>query len=447
MAVPGGTLTGTLEGLAWFGDVTSPTPLAPSPTVELVGLSMVASRADITVHHVERYLTNDVQSQSPTRWTMDGVTAIGALGDARDARIVLLPGPDATVLLGPEAMRFHPAPTDTRIFPPRVSGGPDSVMETGSCLLVERGGDGLVEVRGSFRLVINGLDLRLDSQQGTRDLHTRSDIDGAEVGTPAGGSYAAHSVIHEGVLDLQDAVVRVPASELYVTQATVLADGPWDFRAAAGHLETPNGPEQVAGDIQVDGALDGVLRRHDGKVQATLSGSVAGVVVDGRFTAVAPWPEASFASPVLVAAVAGFAVLLAAGHVAVGRWRFGRLDHAMDRADYRNALGLSRGFGVHPRLAQDAALAAAICLLALGRPDDARARLQARSEWTVRRRPMRDFLLARAQAALGRRDEATRHLASSLMAEPSLLPQAQADPFLADVLRGLRPQPAEEAYA
>lgn len=448
VAVANAQLSGTLAGVAWLANPPAGTPLAPSGAVELPGFSLVAEHAIVTVHHVERYGANDLPPGPPTRWTVTNATAAGASGDAKDARLVAVPTSTGATLNVAGFQRLSAAATETRSFPTRVTGGMDSAISTGKALLVERGDDGLVELHGDFRLVVDGLDFVLGSDDGPRDVHTRSDIEGGELETPL-GSYAAHSFVHEAVLDLTGAVLRLPASEAYVTEAAVSSQGPWAFRGASGRVETQAGPQQVAGYVELDGRVDGTLRRSDQRVAATLSGSVGGVVVDGQFTAIATAPASPPATLALAAAAAGGTVaLLAAAHVLFGRWRFGRLDHAMDRADYRNALGLSRGFLGHPKLAQDAALAAAICMLALGRPDDARARLQARSEWTVRRRPMRDFLLARAQAALGRADEATRLLASSLVAEPSLLPQAQADPFLADILRGVRPRTAsEEAYA
>jgi hypothetical protein len=199
--------------------------------------------------------------------------------------------------------------------------------------------------------------------------------------------------------------------------------------------------------MRLAGTMQATLHRiADQRIEGIFTGDLREMSIDGKPIPLAPntlhWELPAWAGPV----AAGVFLLLAA-HTASGRWRFGRLDQAMDSKDYRRALGLSRGFHGHPVLTQDAALAAAICLLALGQPNAARARLASRPRWTARRRPMRDFLLARAEAALGRRDEATRRLASSLAAEPSLLAQAQSDPVLSRVLGAVRPASTEEAYA
>lgn len=447
VSVVEGSLSGELVGAAWN------LALAPSATVSSPGsrplpeMAISAARAEITVYHAERYVAKDLEPPSPTRWSLTNVTSAGATSDASDARLVAVPAAsEAWLILAKPAMRISPSESSAREFPTRVTRGPHTTFQTSSALQAAVHVEQLIELRGNLRLIVDGLDFRLESDQGPHELHTRRDVDGGEVHA-MGASYAVHSTVHEAVLDLEDAVIRMPADEAYVASATLSSAGTWSFSHATGSFATVGEDKQVADDdVEVDGDLVGVLHRRGAVVQTALSGTVEGLVVNGRPASIA-FPRESAVAPVptLLAVLASTALVILLYFVAGSR-RFRQLDQAMDRKEYAHALALSEGLRGHPRLAQDAALAAAICLLALGRAAEAHRRLLGRRQWAVHRRPTREFLLARAAAALGRREEAKASLARSLIAEPSLLLAAQADPLLAPILGEARPAGPAEAY-
>jgi hypothetical protein len=258
-------------------------------------------------------------------------------------------------------------------------------------------------------------------------------------------AYAAHATFHEAVIDVEGGEAVLPATRAIVPSARLALDGRVRFRdATALGLGEGAAEDGSTHDLELEGALTADLQRRGDRIAAEVSGSLTRMAVDGHAASVAAPPGQARA--LAAGAWVGAALLAAVAlHVAVGRWRFARLDRLMGAADYESAFRASGGFRLHPRLQPDAALAGALCLTALGRASEARARLLARA-WHPARQAMRDFVLARAEALLGHREEATRWLASSLLADPRLIPQARADPALAALLPPTRPL-AEEAYS
>jgi hypothetical protein len=433
LAVASGQLDAELTVLGWMAPAPPTAPLSTGPAlVELPGFSIAAARIDVAVHHSQRLGAQEVPGDPPTRWTQTTVLATGATGDAGDARLVALPAAAGSARLSVDQapLRILPAP-DRLDYPSRVGRAADSHVETGSALQVEAVADGLLRVTGSFRLIVDGLDFRLASTEGVRDVHTRTDVDGPEAQVMR-TSYALHSTVHEAVLDLEDATVVLPATLAIVPSASVAGVGTWTFQEPSGEVETSTGSQPVERSLVVEGALAADLRRDGHRIAATLDGSASRLLLDGHLTAAAvPTPAAVGAWP---AAALAAGLLAAAGlHVALGRRRFARLDRLMDRSAYEEALALAGRFRLHPGLRPDATLAAALCLTALGKPQEARATLHARP-WRPAKRALRDFVLARAEALLGARESATRHLAASLMADPRLIEEARADPALSSLM-------------
>ncbi|MEA3165233.1 MAG: hypothetical protein QOJ26_77 [Thermoplasmata archaeon] len=435
-----------LAGVAWTVRPSAAPAVGEAPAVEVAGFSFVAEAASVTVYHAERYLAKDLPDPEPTSFTTADVSASGGTGDGDAARILVLPTPGsgASLNVSDHGLRLTAVGTGAWPYPPRVNGTPSADLDTGQAIQVDTLGDGLVQLTGSLRLVIDGVDLQLFSSEGADTVHTRADVDeGAQVNAGR-TSYAAHSFVHEAVIDLFGARLVMPASEVHVQSAT-LSGADWSLSDAAG---TFAGHPVDARSVVLQGGLRADLHRVPGqRLEARFDGEVAAMTLDGHPVAV-PQPPAG-GSPPWTALALGItaACLPIAAHASLGRWRFGRLDAAMDRKEYGRALHLAGAFRGHTALAQDAALAAAICLLSLGRAQEAAERLAAQPRWAMQRRPTRDFLLARAAAAVGQRHEATRLLAGSLLADPVLVAQARADPLLAGLLRPLGATPAGEAYA
>jgi hypothetical protein len=442
-----GDLDAELLALRWLAPPPPSSVLGGTPPLSLPGFSIAAARAEVTVYHSERVGASEVpRDDPPTRATLTDAVASGAVGDAADARLTALPPSPglATVSAGGAAFRIVPAPA-AMDSPARVTGAPDVRVETPQALQVEPAGDGLLRITGSFRLVVDGLDFTLSSGPGSFEVHTRTDVDGPQV--QAGRvTYAAHSTFHEAVLDLEGASVVLPVTEAIVPSAHLGIAGRVTFRdstvLASDAATQPD--REGTHDLELEGSLTAELERRGPRIAATLDGALTRLAIDGQSASVAP---ASRLGGVPGPALLAFAAVAtaAAMHAGIGRWRFARLDRLMAAGDYEAGLIASERFRLHPRLAADALLAGALCLTALGRPGEARTRLLAR-DWRPARRSMRDFVLARAAALLGERDEATLRLAASLLADPRLIPQARADPALAGLIPRAPPV-AEEAYS
>lgn len=426
-----GALAGPVVGLVWLAEA------LPRFTVQ-------ASAMAGTVEHSERALVVAGAALLPAN---EGSTPIQAsavhlrgISVDGDARILVLARPEeaTAALAGP----VHVAPAA------RGDGAPSYVPRASStraplefpavpALDVRAEAAQEVHVRGSVLFVISGVDLQLDTEDGPMDVRTRREVE------PVGPG-AQRVVSKEAFLEMSDVDLALPAGFLLLGSA-VLEGGDWILSGASGSLRVA-GPDIALDnqDVQLRGP-DGLALEPSGEAALDVDffGAVVGVTVDGQAVAMptSPSPTLAWGSGALAA------ILVAAAlHIAQGRRRFARMDGAMDRRDYGTALALARRFGLHPRLAQDAALAQAICLLALGEPAAALAGLDSRGHWAVHQRPTRDFLAARAEAALGRAEAAGRRLGASLAANPALLSEAHADPVLAPLL-GSRRRGPEEAYA
>jgi hypothetical protein len=451
LSVDAGALTAPLAGAAWIFGEPAASLVGPAPPVDIAGFSFVAASADVTIYHAERFVANDGPPSEPTRMAITGAAALGAVGDGDAARLLVVPGVgcQAAAMLGIDgAIRLTAGSDGVWPNPERVTGAPRHDIDRGRALQVERLGDRLVRVSGCMRLILDGVDLQLASSQGASTVHTRADVDQGGQVNVGRSSYAAHSIVHEAVIDLVDATLMMPASEIHVASATLTGIA-LSLESTKGQVTVDGSDLPIdAGSIEMAGALQGHLERVAGHlIQARFDGDLAAMSIDGHAVAI-PQDEPSASIPWTALALGITAACLPiAAHASLGRWRFGRLDAAMDRKEYGRALHLAGAFRGHTALAQDAALAAAICLLSLGRAQEAAERLAAQPRWAMQRRPTRDFLLARAAAAVGQRHEATRLLAGSLLADPVLVAQARADPLLAGLLRPLGATPAGEAYA
>lgn len=454
----GGALAGGFAGTWWD-------PAGPDD-IELPEFAITAERLDILVMHSNKtWGVDGVGEPLPTQvkeshdWhNLTGAQASGARGDADDARVLALPGAPASAAVyangaltrlvpsGGRDLAFAPvAGTGEKSFPnPDPPGTYDYRIAAASAIQVDPVGHGMLRLTGSFRLVVTGLDLVLASDQGPFELHTRTTtLD--RVGKPGDLVYVRDLKVHEAILHLTGASVLIPVDHAYFATPVLSDADAVSFQGATGVLHSGSQSHTLDGaDVRVTGAFETTLRRTpEGRVQADLQGTVSAPGLDADTAStkgvlpVAPWQAAAFAA---------FAMAAAVVHVALGRSRFRRMDAAMDRGQYAEALALTDRFALHPRLVQDAVLARAVCLLAVGKPAEALRELDARNRWAVHRRAMRDFLAARAEAALGRTGAAVRRLAVSLAANPTLLPEAQLDPVLAPLLRAAQPGPSE-AYA
>jgi hypothetical protein len=421
--------------------------VAGAPGPDASGFFLSAARVEVRTEHSNRTpsaLLPDPRISQDTR-TLTNVTATGAEGQAPNERLLAFPGAAGAAADVPPARLTVPAADVS--FADLAFGGRPYAVGLGSAIAAAQ--PGMVRLRGDLRLVVDGLDIRFASDQGSVTLHTRPDKQAyvqPPVQPPAGDGllFLGDDVVHEAILDLTDAVVVLPAASAYLASAQV-----W---GAAGDLEATTGSVTVGshsypmdgGQLLVVGDLHADLGRSpEGRIAVRLAGSVHSLSIDGTAVSTPTPPDGRGPA---VASLTALPVALVFLHLAAGRRRFQRLDGAIDRRDYAAALVLAERLRWSPGLRQDAELAGAICLLSLGRAQEARDRLEARQRWAPSRRATRDYLLARAEAALGRLDEAAHRLAQCLRVEPSLAAQAAGDAMLAKLVRAARPPPGE-AYA
>jgi hypothetical protein len=437
VAIDGGSVSGPLHGAAWA---------APQP----FALLLAAGSATVTLERSDRPLVvgGAVVVPQEDRRDLDaepvGSVLSAELLDAPDpsALALVLPSLGAAATAAFEAPAgLSPAGDPARFASRTAAGNPDHAFAPGG-LHVDLAG-GALEVRGSFRLVLTGLHVALATSEGSLDLDTRR-VEQPVAG-PAGAA-ALHVVASEAILDLTDAVLRMPVALAGLGTATFAGADAMTLHQADGSLSGGPWSGALAGDhVALAGTLAGQVLAvaGTGRLQASLSGTLRAVTLDGQALApaapAAPWPR-------VAGSAFGVLLVVAAAYVHLGRRRFARLDAAMDRAAHPEALALAGRFRPFPWLAEDADLARAICLLSLARPADALQALDGRPRWAVGRRATRDFLAARAEAACGRPDAAARRLASSIALDHAFLAEAQVDAVLAPVLRALAPGPGE-AYA
>lgn len=449
LEVDAATATAPLAGFAWEAD-------GMFTDVGLPALRATADHGALVVDRAERPLVVLGIAVAPDGQTRSNATfeglAIEVIAGGPGARLLVLPsaaGPAEVAASGRVAATGDPQ--RSHAFVPRASTsrpqfefGPGGLLLDVTATAVSAAPATASLVAGHVIVVASGLALRITSADGVTTVDTRRQETG--VGP------AAQVVVREAVLELSGASVALPAGPVAVGPALLAADGPWTFRDARGLLTVGRNDVALAGeDAEVDGDLHVALAPATGGLDATVDGpidrlSTAATEVRAQGGS---WPGSPGAVVATMLSAVTLAALAASAHHLRGRARFGRLDQAMEKRDHAAALGLASRFRLHPRLAQDADLAAAVCLAELGRAADARDRLRSRRHWSSQRLPMRDFVLARAQGALGERDEARRSLVQSLLADPGLLVLARADPALAPLLPqgATGGRDAQEAYA
>jgi hypothetical protein len=424
-----GAVEGPLVGSLWER-------LYPEADAALGAWSVQAGHADATMERRDRALVVEGVSVLPNEdsATTASYTALSAVftdvsGDARVLVLPAAPGSAVAVLQGSLEVKAGPAEDGTH--PHRAADGAEPFVErAGQAIEVRPSRDGAtVTVSGDLRLVVTGLRLAVASQEGPAVLDTRRSDEPAD---PSGIARRTSSV--EAILDLRDAALVLPIDSLRLDEGLLAADA-IDLRAADGDLVLRGHSYSLERDDVTVGGAAATLGREGGRLTAGIRGDVDALTIAGQ--AVALPSQAGHRPPAVVwPALLGFAAVT---HVLLGRQVFRGIDDALGGQRYPEVLALARWLRLHPWLRQDTTLAVALSLSQLGRWQDARETLL-RGTWAPARVPMRDFLLARAAARLGDRPEGFRRLASSLLADPGLLPQAKADPDLAHLLAaGLGP--------
>jgi hypothetical protein len=480
LQVAAGTLDGSLAGLIWLSpssqnitrqltenrpDPTQPGEVAgwandtasrvanTQPRVggpgdlRLPNLSVSAARARITVHEADQYGYHQGEVRSTTVERTDLRIEGRPVGDDDLSRLMVVPMGNEVSLarldgaLAANAVLSDPGDTKSHL---QLDHGIDLASTVRA---VSTEGASLA-VTGSFRLVLNAVEVPYRSAEGEglvdgRPSYATEPAAHVSYGSLGTGVYTNR----EAVVELWDATLVFGGGRMHIRQAA-LATPSIDLKPSEGQVAG-----QAAGaSVQAEGDLVAALAYDAGNLSVAIGGRVVRLVNGGQDV-----PVPHTATPDIAAGpgpgALGLAVLLLAipalpaAHWAAGRRRFTKMDRALDRGEFQAALRLADRFTPWPGQRQDSVLAAAICLIGLGRPAEACERLST-GRWSAGRRPMRDFLRARGHAALGEVEEATRALAASLLAEPSLAAQARTDPILAALVEGSRdPASSQEAYA
>lgn len=418
-------------------------------------LGLQAGRARLATYHSEDYLyQRDPPSGSvppPEVQAVDDLRiAGGGVGDSDSARVLVLPAIDGSAAARAQRVGDLQAISNPDDLAPTTQSeaGADYSMDLSHTVRVTSDASS-VTVSGSFRLVIDAIDIPYSAADGDGTIRTRTEahLPPAYYGATTVPTY---STVREAILDVWNATLVLDAGDLYVHRA-VLSASSLDILGSTGQVagrSVGDEPLHMQGDVVATvSSLDKEFMRVslEGRMDLAIDGQP--VAMPGG---VAPDTSAAIArgttSPLLLALLA--VPFIPAAHWASSRRRFTRMDEALDRGDFNTALRLANRFTPWPGQRQDSILAAAICLLGLGRPAEACQRLEGR-RWSAGRRPMRDFLRARGHAALGQVDAAVRALAASLLAEPGLIGQARTDPVLAALVDGPRDpsSSSQEAYA
>lgn len=437
--------------------------------IRVPAFTVEAGQARVTVYSEENFLL--ASDASPPLSTIKDAASLrsppeplhlsnlrineAGVGDRDSARILVLPmekTPEPQVHAeGPVRANSTLPPADSMAS--RVPGQPFR-MNLSQAMSVPVLQGQQMRITGSFLLVLDALDVNYTSGDGGAGrIETRREVPENLSASFETTTVAAHDVQHEAIIELWDATLTLPADgsfRAFVRGGTLAAQA-IQFDAMSGQILGKN----ERGRVQAFGDLQATLEARDGRdaekaIGVRLDGELSRLLIEFRSvpvpqTAAVGTVGASF--PWLALALLAVPAIPAA-QWAAARHRFTKMDRALDRGDFRSALRLAGRFTPWPGQRQDGVLAAAICLLGLGRPAEASQRLEGR-RWSAGRRPMRDFLRARAHAALGHTDEATRALAASLLAEPSLIAQARTDPVLAGLLEDVRKgaPTTQEAYA
>jgi hypothetical protein len=446
-----GALEGPLVGAVWtapkltLGSMprTSATDSVETLQVPLLDLQARFARISLYQKHSIAANRDPTDSHSPkvteaSDLRLDGMPA----GDADSARLVVMPMASEPSLLhvdGP--LRANRTDATTLPLTPRSTDVQFSVPLNDTAYVASAGDAGTLRITGSFRLVLDAIDLPYTSGSGSGHIAAREDL--GPVWAYGGSTTASPDMVErEAVVDLWDATIVVTRVPAFFSHAALRSTA-LDFENStgkAGSRAVALEPVHAEGDLLASVA---VSADHVDSLAVRVVGQASDLRLGAHSVA-----ASGHSPPPATLALALLAIpALPAAQWAVARRRFTRMDRALDRGDFQAALRLSERFTPWPSQRQDSILAAAICLLGLGRPAEACERL-AGSRWSIGRRPMRDFLRARGNAALGRVEEAQRALAASLLAEPALIAQARTDPVLAALVDGPRDATAtQEAYA
>lgn len=455
------TNTSYVQG--WAGGLTQALTRMPSTDppgdVNAPPLKVEAASAHVQIWRStqQAYLEPTVEQVADDLWTGFRIDAT-ARGDEESARLLVLPLDEGVpVARAGGASLLVTAADSTKLPALKSRADHPFTVDLANTIKAEPLGGGQVRVTGSFRIVVNALDLPYESNDGPGAVNTRRQLGpGAQMVSYGGTSVATNSSTYEAFIDVRDATLVMDGGDLYVHQPSLVAPV-LDLQQAAGDLAGYGVGAQAHAEGSLDAFLESEPTATAPALRASLDGWLSRLVVDGQereipaafaARAAAATPAGPSVAPSAGLAIALLAIpALPAAQWAASRRRFTKMDRALDRGDFETALRLAGRFTPWPGQRQDGVLAAAICLIGLGRSAEACDRLEGSRRWSASRRPMRDFLRARGHAALGRTEEATEALAASLLAEPALIAQARTDPVLAGLLDGPKDPTTQEAYA
>lgn len=442
----GGVATLDLAGLVIEGPACGQAPV----------LAVTAARGVLEVDNETTALWVTPAVGTPRENTRESRPLAGAAADGfalhEGCRLLALPVPGsplrATAALG--AGHVGAPGASALAFEPRASFDRGRMEVAAGALPLEVAQSGTLQVQAPFLLVAWEASFRVHDAGGTRSYRTGVDAEPVAPAPAPGQRHTqreAYLLVEEGSLG----VSLTPGIRPYAASLEVdVADGRLQLHDPAGTLPL-RGSAIPAGSrlLELEGATV-VLGPAGGRLGARLAGDPAAAYLDG--VAVAPPPEPGLrAAPLLAvlgAAAVAAAVVLSAR--ARAERRMARLEELVAGRRYDEALALARRAQARRPDREDARLAEATCLIQLSRFAEARLALGGPG-WQATSRPLREYLLASAEAGLGQTSLAVKHLTDCLLEAPAFAAEALANPLLAPALRQVleaRGSPsAGESYA
>lgn len=407
--------------------------------LDITGFHLRAASANILLEHEDTNRSVAGLGAAPTEYWRESLL----LADADVALKAIAQHPDIFVVpRGRANLQFSSAPL-------AGAAGADAIEQDDHIRRPERqptkvdtsgattwsGKDAQLDIQGDFLVVLWDLTFKA----GDRTVRTGSWLE--DTGTPLvqrGRSAQAWLEVRDGTLTL--GLAELKPRQLHVEGATISSASGLTFTEAEGTLAAGDQSLDLAGTVELRGALAASVEPQESRLRSVVSGTADEILVDSKAFAVPAAPGTPAWTWTLVPILVALPLAGAAWRRRLNEAAFLRMRSAMQSADYGSVVAVPPRRLRSGRHAPEAAVMRATAYIRLGQ--DAKAG-QALDQWPVAAYPWdRDFLRAHLHARRGDWAKATAALRAALSQSPTLAEAAAADPLL----RRLADTPAREGY-